>query len=76
MILCTCTAFIILLAGHGNDVGEMEGIRLNAKPLGKSFRRFTVGFRLRCAISLFAFNLVVANYAYGESNLQLFKPIK
>jgi AGCS family alanine or glycine:cation symporter len=28
MILCTCTAFIILLAGHGNDVGEMEGIRL------------------------------------------------
>jgi len=48
MVLCTSTAFIILLAGGSTDF-------------------------VAAAISLFAFTSVVANYAYGESNLHMFK---
>lgn len=72
MILCTCTAFIILLAGHGNDVGEMEGIRLTQTAMESHLGAYGGDF-VAAAISLFAFTSVVANYAYGESNLHVFK---
>ena len=71
MILCTCTAFIILLAG-GSNGEQMEGIRLTqtamASHLGEGGGDFVAA-----AITLFAFTSVVANYAYGESNLHMFK---
>lgn len=72
MILCTCTAFIILLAGHGNDVGQMEGIRLTQTAMESHLGPYGGDF-VAAAISLFAFTSVVANYAYGESNLHVFK---
>lgn len=72
MILCTCTAFIILLAGHGNDVGQMEGIRLTQTAMESHLGAYGGDF-VAAAISLFAFTSVVANYAYGESNLHVFK---
>jgi len=72
MILCTCTAFIILLAGHGNDVGQMEGIRLTQTSMETHLGPYGGDF-VAAAISLFAFTSVVANYAYGESNLHVFK---
>jgi AGCS family alanine or glycine:cation symporter len=71
MILCTCTALIILLAG-GEASGQMEGIRMTQSAmsfhLGEGGNDFVAA-----AISLFAFTSVVANYAYGESNLHMFK---
>lgn len=71
MVLCTCTAMIILLAG-GSQGEQMEGIRLTqdamAFHLGGGGNDFVAA-----AISLFAFTSVVANYAYGESNLHMFK---
>lgn len=71
MVLCTCTAMIILLAG-GSQSEQMEGIRLTqdamAFHLGNGGNDFVAA-----AISLFAFTSVVANYAYGESNLHMFK---
>lgn len=72
MILCTCTAFIILLAGHGSDIGEMEGIRLTQTAMESHLGVYGGDF-VAAAISLFAFTSVVANYAYGESNLHVFK---
>lgn len=71
MILCTCTAIIVLLAG-GEQTGEMEGIRLTQDAmtfhLGAGGEDFVAA-----AIALFSFTSVVANYAYGESNLHMFK---
>ncbi|GAA0356055.1 sodium:alanine symporter family protein [Bowmanella denitrificans] len=71
MVLCTCTAMIILLAG-GSQGEHMEGIRMTqdamAFHLGGGGNDFVAA-----AISLFAFTSVVANYAYGESNLHMFK---
>ncbi len=71
IILCTCTAFIILLAG-GSNGEQMEGIRLTQSAMEQHLGNGGVDF-VAAAISLFAFTSVVANYAYGESNLHMFK---
>lgn len=71
MILCTCTALIILLAG-GESSGQMEGIRMTQTAMSVHLGSGGNDF-VAAAISLFAFTSVVANYAYGESNLHMFK---
>jgi AGCS family alanine or glycine:cation symporter len=71
MVLCTCTAVIILLADV-NMSGEMEGIRLTQNAMTYHLGEGGVYF-VSAAISLFAFTSVVANYAYAESNLHFFK---
>jgi AGCS family alanine or glycine:cation symporter len=71
MILCTCTAVVILLAG-GSSGEQMEGIRLTQTAMSKHLGDGGIQF-VAAAISLFAFTSVVANYAYGESNLHMFK---
>ncbi len=71
MILCTCTAIVILLAG-GSSGEQMEGIRLTQDAMASHLGEGG-GYFVAAAISLFAFTSVVANYAYGESNLHMFK---
>ena len=71
LVLCTSTAFIILLAG-GSSSDQMEGIRLTQDAMSSHLGEGGTDF-VAAAISLFAFTSVVANYAYGESNLQMFK---
>ena len=71
LVLCTSTAFIILLAG-GSSSDQMEGIRLTQDAMSSHLGEGGTDF-VAAAISLFAFTSVVANYAYGESNLHLFK---
>ncbi|WP_440055930.1 alanine/glycine:cation symporter family protein [Pseudoalteromonas sp. T1lg65] len=70
IVLCSCTAAIILLADI-NISGEMEGIRLTQNAMTSHFSEGGVYF-VAAAITLFAFTSVVANYAYAESNLHLF----
>jgi AGCS family alanine or glycine:cation symporter len=70
MILCTCTAFIILLAG--GSAGELEGIRMTQMAMEHHIGAGGSDF-VAAVITLFAFTSVVANYAYGESNLHMFK---
>ncbi|MFC3095956.1 alanine:cation symporter family protein [Alteromonas sediminis] len=71
MVLCTCTAFIILLAGDfAGD--QAEGIRLTQTAMSAHLGSGGIDF-VAAAICFFAFTSVVANYAYGESNLHLFR---
>ncbi|GAA5130838.1 alanine/glycine:cation symporter family protein [Thalassotalea piscium] len=71
MVLCSCTAVVILLSDI-NISGEMEGIRMTQDAMANHFG--TGGnYFVAAAITLFAFTSVVANYAYAESNLHLFK---
>jgi len=70
IVLCTCTAVIILLADIPMT-GEMEGIRLTQNAMTAHIGEGGIYF-VTAAISLFAFTSVVANYAYAESNLHLF----
>ena len=71
IVLCSCTAVIILLADVDIS-GEMEGIRLTQEAMTAHLAQGGVYF-VAAAITLFAFTSVVANYAYAESNLHLFK---
>jgi len=71
MVLCSCTAVVILLSDI-NISGEMEGIRMTQNAMSAHFGSGGNYF-VAAAITLFAFTSVVANYAYAESNLHLFK---
>lgn len=71
MVLCSCTAVVILLSDI-NISGEMEGIRMTQNAMTSHFGT-SGNYFVAAAITLFAFTSVVANYAYAESNLHLFK---
>src|SRR5690606_34867927 len=71
IILCSCTAFIILLAGGGAEQ-QMEGIRMTQDAMTFHIGAGGSDF-VAAAICLFSFSSVVANYAYAESNLHMFK---
>ena len=71
IVLCTCTATVILLAGVGGGE-EMEGIRLTQDAMTSHLGVMGTHF-VTIAVTLFAFTSVVANYAYGENNLHMFK---
>ncbi len=70
IVLCTCTAFIILLAGVGSSSG-IEGIRLTQDAMQHHIGGWGIHF-VSVAITIFAFTSVVANYAYAQSNLRVF----
>lgn len=67
IIICSCTAFIILIAGLYN--GSEDGILLTAasieSEMGVAGRWF-----LTAAIFLFAYSTIIANYFYGENNIR------
>jgi AGCS family alanine or glycine:cation symporter len=71
MVICSCSAFIVLLAGIDTDSG-MAGIRLIQEAVTFHVGDWGTDF-IAFAILLFSFTSVVANYAYGENNLHLFK---
>lgn len=71
IVLCSCTAVVILLSDITIS-GEMEGIGMTQNAMSSHFGEFGHYF-VAAAITLFAFTSVVANYAYAESNLHLFK---
>jgi len=71
MVLCSCTAVIILLSDI-HISGDMEGISMTQNAMTSHFGAGGDYF-VAVAITLFAFTSVVANYAYAESNLHMFK---
>lgn len=70
LVVCSCTAFIILCSGV--DIHASDGINLTQEALsgviGPSFGNPFIAV----AIWLFAFSSIIANYYYGETNLVFF----
>ncbi|MCH5223536.1 MAG: alanine:cation symporter family protein [Muribaculaceae bacterium] len=66
MLVCTSTAFIILCSGVFDS--GLNGIELTEAALKSETGEFATWF-LAVAIYLFAFTSVIANYYYGETNL-------
>lgn len=66
LLVCTSTAFIILCSGIFDN--GLTGISLTEAALRKETGEFATWF-LAIAIYLFAFTSVIANYYYGETNL-------
>ena len=67
LLICTCTAFIILFSGAPLD-GSVDGVQLTQQaltievgPVGEVF--------VAIAIFFFAFSSILGNYYYGEANI-------
>lgn len=68
ILICSCTAFIILLSGTYADP-NLTGIQLTQAALTSQIGVFGNYFIAFC-ILLFAFSSIVGNYYYGESNIE------
>lgn len=66
IIICSCTAFIILLSGL-YDCGQ-DGIILTSVAM-ESHLGVAGKYFLSVAIFLFAYSTMIANYYYGETNI-------
>lgn len=68
IIICSCTAFMILLSGAPLD-GSVKGIELTQIALNNQVGSWG-GIFISVCILLFAFSSIVGNYYYGETNIQ------
>lgn len=68
LLVCSCTAFVILISGLYN-VPELNGIALTQAALDSEIGRFGSTF-IAIAIFLFAFSSIIGNYYYGEANIR------
>lgn len=69
LLICTCTAFIILLSGV--PLQSAEGITLTQRAIDSEFHSAGFGAAfVSVAIFFFAFTSIIANYYYGETNIR------
>lgn len=68
LIICTCTAFIILFSGAPLD-GSVNGVQLTQQALTNEIGSIGSIF-VAVAILLFAFSSIIGNYYYGEANIR------
>ena len=71
IIVCSCTAFILLLSDVQNTT-DLTGAQLTQAALVHHVGAWGADF-LTIILFLFAFSTVVGNYAYAESNIQFIK---
>ncbi|MBU3134795.1 alanine:cation symporter family protein [Clostridium gasigenes] len=68
LIICSCTAFIIILSGVPLD-NTIKGIELTQAALSSQVGSWG-GVFISICLFLFAFSSIVGNYYYGECNIQ------
>lgn len=68
LVICSCTAFIILLSDVDLSSG-LTGIQLTQNALSSQIGSFGSIFIAICVL-LFAFSSIVGNYYYGEANIE------
>ena len=73
LLICTCTAFIILFSGAPLD-GSVNGVQLTQHALTLEVGK-AGGIFVAVAIFLFAFSSIIGNYYYG-ANIRFITPKK
>ncbi len=68
LLVCSCTAFVILISGLYNK-SELNGIALTQAALNSEIGSWGPVF-IAVAIFLFAFSSIIGNYYYGEANIR------
>lgn len=68
LIICTCTAFIILFSGAPLD-GSANGVQLTQQALTNEIGPMGSIF-VAIALFFFAFSSILGNYYYGEANVR------
>ncbi len=71
-IVCSATAFIVLLTGQYTIGGELTGIALAQASLASIFGPLAPA-AVSILILMFAFSSIVGNYYYGEINIAFFE---
>lgn len=71
LVICSCTAFIILFGGASGT--PLTGIQLTQAALVSEVGPVG-GVFVAVAIFLFAFSSIVGNYYYGEANIRFITP--
>lgn len=74
IIICSATAFIIILAGL-YTTGEQDGIILTQSSMALHVGAWAPYF-VAIAILFFAFSSIIGNYYYGETNIEFIKAHK
>lgn len=68
LIICSCTAFIILFSGAPLD-GSANGVQLTQQALNNEIGAGG-GIFVAIALFFFAFSSIIGNYYYGEANIR------
>lgn len=68
LVVCSCTAFIILISGLYTDT-SLNGINLTQMALQSEIGNVGPVF-VAVAILLFAYSSIIGNYYYGEANVR------
>lgn len=68
IIICSCTAFIILFSGAPLD-GSVNGVQLTQHALNNEIGNIGTIF-VAVALFFFAFSSIIGNYYYGETNIR------
>ena len=68
LVICSCTAFIVLLADYTQFPG-VEGIALTQASLASELGIFGNYF-ISVSVLLFAFTSIIGNYYYGQANVE------
>lgn len=68
IIICSCTAFIILFSGAPLD-GSVNGVQLTQHALNNEIGNSGTIF-VAIALFFFAFSSIIGNYYYGETNIR------
>lgn len=71
-LVCSATAFIVLLTGQYQVGGELTGIALAQASLASIFGSMAPS-AVSLMILMFAFSSIVGNYYYGEINIAFFE---
>lgn len=74
LLICTCTAFIILFSGVSIN-GETNGVQLTLLALTHEIGQWGNVF-VAVALFFFAFSSILGNYYYGEANIRYFSRSK
>lgn len=69
LLICTCTAFIILCSGIYRTPEASDGIVLTQQAIDAGLGTSAGSVFVAIAIFFFAFTSIIANYYYGETNL-------
>lgn len=68
LLICMCTAFIILFSGKGFTT-DLDGIQLTQAALNSQIGNIGSTY-IAIAILFFAYSSILGNYYYGEANLR------
>lgn len=69
LLLCSTTAFIVLLPGSYVEGGSVNGIPLVQQSVAVVFGEFGIHL-ITVAIFLFAFTSIIGNYFYAQANIK------